>query len=183
MSDNNDPKTFDLIAALQGRSYPKETVTIFLDEALMYEYAKATKAADQDPQNKEKAAAVEALSESFKSLALKVTVRGIPSHVHKSIRDTVLAKHPIQYDHFNQPKANPEFSELYDQLLWENQVVQIEAPDGSTLTPTPEDIRAMRREAPETAVNAIVEAINLLSEGAQSGYEQIVQDPSFLSQP
>lgn len=178
-----DAKTFDLIGALEGREYPEIEVPIFLNEGIMFTYAQLSEASAKDPANKEKQEALDAMFEEVKHLAITVTVRGTPRHIRKAIVDKVMKKHPVKSNAFGQEEDSPEGVEMLTQLSWEAHVVRVTAPDGTEMTPNKAEIQALRDKAPDASINAIADAISELSEGSRSGYEQIVQDPNFLSQP
>lgn len=178
-----DAKKFDLIAALEGRSYPEEIVPVILDEDAMYEYAKLAYKSDHDPANKELEKERDELLETFKDVALRVTVRGVPRHVLRSIALSITKDFKTKFNTFGQPEENPEGDEAYAQRLWEAYVVLVEAPGGQTFTPGPEEITALREKMPQPGYEAVEAAINELRGGTKSGYEQIVTELPFLSQP
>ena len=178
-----DPLKFDLIAALEGRTYPKKEVPIFLDEQLMFDYVQLCKDADYDPHNKEKADLRDLALAQFKDAAITVTVVGIPTHVVESVRAEVDAEYPPEHNAFGGLKANPAADEEFTLRMWHKHIPQMAVSNGAVLNPTLEDLKAFRLQAPLAAKLALQNAINELTENTLKSYEMIVQDPDFLSQP
>lgn len=177
-----DPKTFSLKQALAGISFPEETVTVFLNAKQMYLYSKAKREWDYDPASDEKRQVVEAYESAFENEALKVTVRDIPVSTRKAVLKKVREEFPPKENAFGMLMDTPEGRDELDNRLWALYIVSVEM-GGERLTLEPDDIKTLRNEAPDVALGAIAGAINELTEGAKSGYEQIVQEPAFLSQP
>lgn len=187
MTDETTPdvKTFDLAAALAGRTYPEIIVPVFLDEAMQFELSRLDKAlstATTEEAVKLEKERSELLS-AFKEFALKVKVKGAPRHLRKATLDKVLADFPTERDALGRVKPNPEGDEAFATATWLLHVVEIAAPDGSVLIPTEEDIINFRNNAPDAAIFAVETAISELTSGSKSGYEAAVQDLDFLSQP
>lgn len=178
-----NPKTFNLKAALAGISYPEDTVTVFLDAKLMYEYSQAKREWDYDFANKEKEARVEELEETFKDIALKVTVKDMPSKIRKDVVNKVRKDFPPETNMFGGKVDTPEGQEEIQLQLWTLYITTITGPDGSVILPDVDDIKLLRDEAPDIALETIKKAIDGLTEITKSGYEQVVQSPGFLSQP
>ena len=178
-----DPKTFTLKDALAGISFPEETVTVFLDAGLMYEYAQAKRDMDYDPANNEKQAKVEELETLFKDIALTVRVKDMPSKIRKDVVKKVRVEYPPTTNMLGMAIDTPEGQEELQVQLWSMYVISITAPDGTVISPDADDIRTLRDNAPDIALNAIKSAIDGLTDITKSGYEQIVKEPGFLSQP
>ena len=178
-----DTKTFDLAGALAGRTYPEETAVIFLDEALMYAYHKATEDHLHDPANADKLKAVADMEETFASAALRVKIKGCPPHLVREMAVALDAEFPVKKNVFGQIEPNPERGEAFAIRLWSLYITSITGPDGSSMTPSPEDLKALRDTAPESATEAIDGAIARLREGAEKGYTEAVSDLGFLSKP
>lgn len=178
-------KKFDLIAALEGRNYPEETVTLILDDSILYRITKTDEmiddpAFDGDKDELEKVRAQ--LIEAAKDMTVKAKVRGIPIHIYNSILKSVRADFPEKVDAFGRAKFEEAADEALAERLWIQQVVEITAPDGETYHPSPEELKALRDMAPDASIRAVSKAMHDLREGANSGYEATVQDPDFLSQ-
>jgi len=179
--DLNNPKTFDLIAALTGRSYPQDTVRVVFDEAGMYALAKATDLAYRNPASKELEEARVRVEKALEGDIYEFTVRGVPRHILKTLTEKVLAKYPITK--FGEATQDPGAEDYFAQLEWEMYVVKVKSPDGSEVVPTPDDIAAMLKLLPASGIHAVASAIASLRDNAERGYEQLVQGLDFLSQP
>lgn len=180
--DAPEPKRFDLKAELSGRTFATETVPIFLDENLMYKYAKLSRESDLDPANEEKAKARDELFDTFKGIAIQVTVKSVPQEQEEIIVEEVMKNHPPKYA-FGTQLPDREADAEFNAKMWQLHIAKIEAPDGSSIVPDESDIRALRDSAPRVSLEAIAKAIDDLNENTRSGYETIVKDPDFLSQP
>lgn len=178
-----DPKTFDLMAALQGRSYPEDTVVVFLDEGAMYSYSRASEMAERDPANKALQKSVDGILKEMKDLAYKVHLKGVPREVRVALYKQTVEDFPLKKDSLGNIQENLDFEEAFNQGEWELYVVGIEAPDGSKASLNSDVIKAFRGTAPQASVEAVNVAIAGLRDGAVSGYEQTVQGLNFLSQP
>lgn len=176
-----DPKRFDLIAALEGRTYPEDSVYIFLDEAQMYAYAKARRDADLDPSNEAKEAVADEIYKAFEDLAIEVSIRGVPRYKIVEIADQIEEEFPTKTNAFGQPVPNRTAEDQFNLRTWALYITKMALSDGSFSVPGPEEIEAFRRTAPSASLDAVGTAINEMSKLTQSGYEQIVQDPDFLS--
>ena len=179
------PKTFDLAAALAGRTFPEIVVPVFFDEELQFELNRIDKEISTAPAEEADAlvAQRDELLEKFKQAIIKVRVKGTPRHVRKATLDKVLEEHPNEYTPWGALKPNPEGDEAYTNATWALHVVEITGPDGSTLVPSESDITAFRSQAPDSAIIAVERAIQELTEGSKSGYETAIQDLDFLSRP
>ena len=178
-----DAKRFDLIAALEGRSYPEDTVTIFLDEALMYEYSKAKYDADRDPANEEKQETLKTLMALIKDLSFKVHLRGVPRFRIVELSESVAKDFPVKTNAFGNQIADPKANEVFTLGAWALHITGFEPAGAERFVPTSQELESFRRLAPAAALEEVGSAIDRLSQGARSGYEQIVMDPDFLSQP
>lgn len=176
-----DPKRFDLFAALQGRTYPTEEVTLIMDEAGMYAYNKICDLADHSPNDDDLKKARDEFLGELKEMSLKVTVRGISREARLAIVHKVMEKHPTKRDGFGNPKPNEDADEMLAQKYWESYIVQITDPSGVSMVPNSKEVEALRKQTPLPVFIAIETAINNLAEGSNSGYQQLIQDPAFLS--
>lgn len=184
-TETANPRTFDLSAALAGRTFPEIVVPAFLDEAVQFDLSRLDKriarATNEEAPELEKER--EELLAMFKEFALKIKVKGTPRHLRKATLDKVMEQYPQERDSFGRLKPNDEADEAFALSTWLLHVVEIAAPDGSVLNPTEADIINFRNNAPDSAIVAVEIAIKELSEGSKSGYETAVQEIDFLSQP
>lgn len=179
------PKTFDLAAALAGRTFPEIIVPVFLDEALQFELSRLDKAIS-NATAEEVGALEEKRSEHlavFKEFALKVLVKGAPRHLRKATVEKITQDFPAKKDAFGRIEADPAADDAFATATWLLHVQRIDAPDGSVLIPTEEDIINFRNNAPDASITAVELAISELTSGAKAGYESAIQDLDFLSQP
>lgn len=179
-----DPKTFDLAAALAGRTYPTDTIPVYFDEEKVYELAKAFRASNADPANTEKAEAVTSLMDELKKGAHYITIRGVdPSHINEII-DALDDEFPLKTDMLGRVEANKDRGYEFQRRLWALYVIEIKDPKGKVIAPpTAEDLHNFRNTAPESAINAVDEAIKTMREGAEAAYKTMVSDLAFLSKP
>lgn len=178
-----EAKKFNLIAALSGRTHPEVEVPVFLDEALMFEFSKVSRAADEDPVNEDKQLARDKVMDLLKEFMLTVTLRGVDRHVLEAIEEEVLEEFPIKYNMIGEEIPNRHRAEAFASRWWNIYITKIETPDGSVLIPEPEDIKAFRGQAPQAAIDAVEDGINALRNGPAQAYQRMVKDPAFLSQP
>ncbi len=182
------PKTFDLGEFLAGRSYPEKTVNIYLDEAAGLAISETnerlnllSKLGEVDEYN-ELEKKLQSLIESLDERKMQVTVRGIPRKLVKDIIAKITAEHPPKKDAFGREESTPEADEALSTLLWSAHIVQIVAPDGSTITPSEGDVAALRDLAPQADLRAIQKAIDEVS-NASDGFEVAARSVDFLSKP
>lgn len=183
-----NPKTFDLGEFLAGRSYPEKTVNIYLDEAAGLAINETNKELDTlsrlgkvDEYNElEKKLA--SLIESLDERKMQVTVRGVPRKLVKDIITKIEAEYPSKRDAFGRDEQNSEADEALSCLLWSAHIVQIVAPDGSTVTPSEADIVALRDLAPQADLRAIQKGIDEVN-SASDGFEVAARSVDFLSKP
>lgn len=190
MTDAPDAGTFDIADLFTGKIYPKDSVEVFLDEDTAYAIDKNAKAVtralieDDKDKLKELAEATEALVKKGAASRVVFHLTGVSRDDRKNILDKVLEEFPQQYNFLNQPVPNNAANDALANRRWAIHIERIERANGSVhVAPTPEDIAVFRGNAPDSAVQAIEEAIEALSEGSKSGFETLVQENGFLSQP
>lgn len=90
-----DPKTFNLLDTLQGRTYPEDEVVVYTDVKAFYEYQRidqlANDAGTGDEAN-EYDAQLDELRERIKASGLTVSMRGYAPAVNKSLTAEARAK-------------------------------------------------------------------------------------------
>lgn len=188
MTEAPSPKTFDLGEFLAGRSYPEKTVSIYLDEAAGLTLLEMNKELDRLSTLKD-TKAFEALDKAQQNLIkslderkIQVTVRGLPRKLVKDIVAKVEAEYPTKRNAFGQEELNPDGNEALSSLIWAAHITQIVSPDGSTITPSEDDIKALRDLAPQADLRAIQKAIDEVN-GASDGFEIASRSVDFLSKP
>lgn len=184
-TEDVSPKTFDLAAALAGRTYPEIKVPIFLDEELQFKLSELDKkiSTATNEEVEELEGDRQELLGLFHTSVIWVTVKGAPRHVRKATAEKVMADHPVEYTPLGQVKPNPAGDEAIANATWAIHVVEFSTAKGETLVPSEADIIAFRGQAPDSAVVAVESAIHELTSGSKAGYETAVQDLDFLSRP
>ena len=181
-------KTFDLGAMLAGRGYPEKTVSIYLDEAAglainetneqLNILSKLGKADEYEKLQKK----LDGLIKSLDKQKMQVTVRGVPRKLVKDIVAKIEAEYPSKKDAFGRDETNSQADEALSCLLWSAHIVKIAAADGSTITPSEEDIATLRDLAPQADLRAIQRAIDDVNT-ASDGFEVATRSVDFLSKP
>jgi hypothetical protein len=186
--DKPDVKTFDLGEHLAGRGYPEQEVSIFLDETIGFAIAEADRKL-QTLSSLGKTEEYNALEEKqqvlFDSLAerrLVVTVRGVPRKVKRDIYAKVQSEFPAKKDAFGREEFPVEASELTDQLLWTAHIVKVTSPDGTSVTPSPDEVQQLRDLAPMADLKSIQAGIEKV-DNAGEGFEIASRSVDFLSKP
>lgn len=180
-----DARTFDLVAALAGRTYPGEVVPIFFDESLQYELAKLDRlivSTDNTETLAELKKTRDELLEKFKAATYKVTLEGVPQDVVEATLKQVTDEYPQEYDAFGRAKPNPEGDKKFTVKEWELHIRSLEDPNGGVIAPvTEEHILLLMNKAPRAAQAAISRAITRLRDDSVKGYEDAIQGLDFLS--
>lgn len=185
-----DAMTFDLAAYFAGTNYPEDSVTVYLDAALLQKRAKLSAAAMEavSSQDDEKAAAITAELEKLNEVAEQskfvIHIRGVDREVEQAILASVEKDHPLQRDFLGREVSNPEGDEILTTRLWQAKITKIEAPGGAVMVaPTEEQIKVFRAKAPKPALRAVHEAIQKLDAETAEGFSALVEDTGFLSTP
>lgn len=179
-----DPKTVNLADVLAGRSFPTETVDIYMDEATAYEISKVNAQIGLAKDEK----TVSELEETLRSLVekgapsrLTLHIRGISRHDRENIVKTVMDLHPVKKDFLGRPETDLDADNTFTNLMWAAMIEKIEAEAGVVENVSEGDIKILRDNAPDQALALISKAIDALTEGAKSGFETLAQDHDFLS--
>lgn len=183
------PETFDLIAAIEGTTRPETEVPFWFDERaaqaianIEAELQRLLALGKVDEYTALEDVKVQ-LIEDMKTSQYTVTVKGIPTEVEKSILLAASAKFPDKTNAFGQSEPNIEGMEYLDVLMLQAYIAKFEAPNGAIKTSLSEDeVILLKNKAPKASLQAINQAIRDLNEGPKSGYDQIVQGLSFLSE-
>lgn len=185
-----DATTFDLGSFLAGLSHPTDTVEVFMAEDVMYALAKADAAIRKAEilEDKDALAELEANRENLIKAGLdsrlEIHLQGISKKTEKDIQNKAFAEFPMKTDLLGRIEPSVGRTELLTNLFWAAYIVKIVAPNGAELVaPGLEDIQRLRDGAPDPAQDAIEAAINEFTQGSKSGFESLVQEHGFLSQP
>lgn len=124
-----DTKTFSVLDALAGRSYPTDSVTVHTDVAALYEYkALDARANDsQDPDQHEPR--LEELRQRIADSALVVHMRGFAPRVMKELNVQARAQFKVKPGDMLEP-GSEAFRWLNLSVLAAS-IIKVEKPDGS----------------------------------------------------
>lgn len=195
-----NPETLDLIAVLDGRGYPKDTVTVYFNEDVAYaihaanaELSRLAALQDHDAY-KALDAKLTSLVEEVSSQGYTFHLTGTPRKVRKDILKEVEAKFPkaAERDFLGRP-AHPdvEADEYLSARIWQTHIEKIVAPDGAEIVaPDLETIQHLRDTAPDHALKALALKIDGdgrdnkgLAGSASDGFEIAARSSDFLSEP
>lgn len=184
-----DAKTFDLAAVFSGNAFPKDTVDVYLNEEIAYRIHGINKELGK-PDTLSDEGKVKKLQDDLKALAKKaeeshyvIHLTGVSRQDRKGALAEALEKYPAETDAFGRTKQDAKANEFLSNLVWKLHVEKIVNPEGAELEPSLEDIIIFRDNAPDSVIDAVEAGIAELSEGVKSGFETIVQEHDFLSQP
>lgn len=174
-----DAKTFDLMEALTGRSYPEDDFDIYLDEAGGYRLAKLNREAEtlkpgseEFLQNEEE---TKALIKRMQDHKLTVTIKGAPHHVRESVFESV---EKMRED------RDPAWEKELQYRTWATFIVKITNPSGEVIAPiSREEAKALWDHLPDPARNTINAGIQTIAENSAAGFELAALDVDFLSDP
>lgn len=183
-----DHESFDLIAAIQGISYPEETVEVYLDDNIMYLLDKAKSAlrkAEILGQEDDKARLeeeIENLRDAASGVRFQFLLRAQPRRIHQAATREALKRFPEEKDVFGRVIEDDERDEFFTNRLWALHIVEITSPSGAKQVGlSEEEVQSFRDLAPRSAQNAIQRTLDGLYKGADQGYEAMIQDNDFLS--
>lgn len=186
MSEELDAKSVSIADVLSGRSYPTETVEVYMDEGVAYEISKvnaeiaiATKKSE-DTADLEKR--LEDLVKKGSESRLTFHLRGISRHDRQNIVKAVMEEHPQKTDFLGRPEPDLDADEMYTNLTWAALTEKIEVSAGVVEPVGTDDINLLRANLPDGALETIAKAVSALTEGAKSGFETLAQEHGFLSQ-
>jgi len=177
------PDTFDFISVLSGdtRSYPKDEVTVFLDEQTAHTIPKLeAKAAGMDSGEKFDTVTkqITELRKKLAGSAYKFRLTGISQDMKETVLKSAQEKFPTKYDTNKNfltggidrtEKPNPERDRYFSSVLYQAHVEQIVAPDGAVDTaPTAETMDAFLRKAPESQVMRFLDVVHGLQVTAET---------------
>ena len=186
------PETFDFIAVLNGRDYPTDEVTIYLDEATAYAIGelsasklRLTEEADMDVADKQLADLKTKLLKS--AYVFKLT--GISLELRELLSESAKAKFKSEYETSRNfvtgqvekfEKPNPERNQFLGLSVFQAHVEQIVSPDGKVITaPEVGIIDAFLKKAPESQVEKFIIAVNKLQVASQAF--ETATDEDFLA--
>lgn len=178
-----DSKTFDLIGALEGRSYPQEDVDVYLDEGvaheieLLEETMKVLAMHGDAEGHAELEARRDELAEKVRNSKVIFTIQGNSREAKNDIRDEWLAR-CLEKDLVTPKLPQNQHAEELAVLTTAAQTIKITGPDGSEVPLTEEVIRKFRLQAPDAAISRIEKALKRVNSVAE-GFEIAVQSVDF----
>lgn len=182
------PGTFNILAALKDRAYPRVDVSVYFDESNSYkasvlqERIKEIEEQDvnsgfnlTDAEKEELASLISKRDDIIKQIEKEKYVFKIVG-ISEGVRDDLYKRstevYPIEHEETKNPftgeavkveKENPERDYMLTGLLWKEHIESIVAPDGSEQKNiTDEDISALRRSLPLASIAKITENIEKL---------------------
>jgi hypothetical protein len=191
MTEEVTPKTFDLASALAGINYPSVEVDVYFDEALAYEIALLNEQLDLLSRSGD-TEKYQSLQKTFDNFIAKVeehkftfTIKGVPANIENSILETIRQQFPVKKNALGMAESdNVESDVAYMEMVLQAYINKIVAPDKSIIqSPTIEDIRTLRKNAPSHVLKKIEEAIIELKNKTSNGFELGIKSADFLSKP
>lgn len=196
MSDENieealQPDTFNFLDVLAERSYPKDKVSVYLDEGAAYK-AKATRLIIEDAKTDAEVKKLQKLlkqySDDVKKSEYIFHLTGVSSERAEEIIELAKDKYPVEkrtrklgngsLEQYEVP--SPERNEYVGYLMFWIYVEAIEAPDGKIhAAPDIENIIQFIKKAPQSQVEKVAEAIADLRVSSELFEEAI--DDDFLA--
>jgi len=191
MTEEVTPKTFDLASALAGINYPSVEVEVYFDEALAYEIASLNEQLDllSRSGNSEQ---YESLQKTFDKFIAQVeehkftfTIKGVPANIENSILETIREQFPAKKNALGIVESdNTESDIAYMEMILQAYINKIVAPDKSVIqSPTMDDIKTLRKNAPSHVLKKIEQAIVELKNKTSNGFELGIKSADFLSKP
>lgn len=188
-------EVFDFAEVVQGRGYPRDEVSVYLDEATAYkiQVLEEESSKERDPER------VDELAEQIAELRAELDkskyvfkIVGISTDTQEDLVDKARAEYPVEYENRRNPftqmierteKADPEKDAARDRyftnILWAAHIEQIVAPSGAVQTaPGPETVESLRK-MPKSQITKLVQAFNKL-EVASAAFEHAT-DEDFLA--
>lgn len=176
-----DASTFDLTDIFTGNSFPKEDVTVVVNEALTYELGKIEKEIQKDPENASLERKRKALVKKAKDATFTFHLTGVPRQDILAALDAVEEEYPSK-ETFGRKIPHPKADDAYAVKSWAMHIESIENGSGGVVSPITEEQAAELRGSLPTAVVLKVEtAINDLAATAREGFEALALETDFLS--
>lgn len=187
MSDDLNPKTFNLASVISGRDYPTHDVDVYFNESLGFSILEARQKIvteslrGNEGSVKEIQDKLDALVEETKSSKYVVTLKAVPEKVYRALVNKVNEEYPDKVDAYGRPTPNPAGDEELTKRVWEAYISKVTSPDGAVTLPSKEDIEAIYGEAPKSVHEEITIGIKELREGPKAGFEFAAKEVDFLS--
>lgn len=197
------PGTFNIVNILKDRGYPKDSISIFIDEDAAYRASaikqeiedldKAGSSKKADAKRVELNDALDEARQEMAKAAYAVHIEGISEGKREELYATARKKYPIEYEADNSvqsilsgnsrvEKESPERDSLFTDLLWQAHIKKIVDPNGDEQTEFPYGtIREMRGSLPISAIVKINDAIERIRTATAVFIMETGED--FLAKP
>lgn len=198
------PESFSFAEVVQGRGYPKDTVTLYTDEQTAYDISKIDERLAEIKAEQKKILDVEVTAgyqdevaqlqakraEMYATLAKSGMVfhlQGISDELRDSLLESAREKVKVEYDRDKnfltgqvekREKDSPERDRLYTNMLWAAHITQIVAPDGRVDTAPGLAAAEAVRQMPRAQVVKFAQAVQKL-QVASGAFEAQASDPDF----
>lgn len=199
VSQAQSEETFSFADVVNGRGYPRDEVTIFMDEASAHEIKKLERSVDgvlESLDAKDRAAAVVEIEAKIKTLREKINksryvfkVVGLSSETKDDLYIKAREDIKPEYDHNKNfitgqvekvEKPSPKRDRYYTNLLWQASIEQIVSPTGAVDTaPAFETVALFRSKGPESQLFKFQDALQALSVASEA-FESATDD-DFLA--
>lgn len=193
--ENPTPATFDLASMFAGVSFPEETVDVFTDAGVAYNYSRLAEEAVRAVTREDAEAALadiearqKALVESAEKHRYEIHLRGVMQDVLDALTTKAATEFPPKKSAPQIPgfpaqvEYSDEFYESLDLNMWYTIIQKIVAPNGAeVIKPDLEFVAGLKAKLPLSERSKVNQAIRGFAEKSKSGFESIVQERDFLS--
>lgn len=177
-----DSETFDLSDLTSGISYPKDEVVITIDEDAAYQLTRIEKEIQANPEDESLEEKRQALVKRAADSRYVFRLQGHPRSSLLAAFEAVHERFPVEFGSFGKIKPNPERVEAEADIVWATHIIEIEDPQGrKAYVNSEEEARELRRGIPSFASEAVMNAINDLTENVTKGFENLAMETDFLS--
>lgn len=189
MTTAPDPRTIDFAAVFAGISYPKDSVTVILDEELGYrvhrlqaDIRESAMSGDSD-KRKELEAESDRLAEDAKAKTYVFHLTGVARELREGVAAGVEKEFELKRSMFGNIDYTPEAEAAHNARIYALHIERISGPGGAELVaPTAENLAEFLKHAPDKAIIDINAKIKELSgEGASDGFDYLIRNADFLS--
>lgn len=186
MSENLDPKTFDLIGVLSGRDYPTLEVPVYFNETLGFKLFKlAQKRKEAIALSDERVGEIDtqyqALRKESEGEEYTVLLKSIDESLRADIHAKVTEEFPPKKDMLGREEEHPQWDREFTKRMWSVYIQKVTDPDGATSAVDEKTLEVLLAKAPRTAQEEINKGIAELQVGPSAGFESLAMDTDFLS--
>ena len=194
------PGVFNIVSVLQNRAYPKDDISIYVDEQTAYEASQIKQKIEELEKNADVAVKpeIEALEKKRDELVKKLeqskyvfTISGISEGAREDAQKTSEEKFPVEYDEDKNPftgevtkreKENADRDRFFTNLLWTRHITKIVAPNGDEQNGlTYVEVEELRKVLPIAGIGAITQGIEKIR--VATAMFMMSVDEDFLAKP